>query len=60
MDTLFESHEQTSPLRILTLIDVSGGFLVLLFGVCVASIAFLGELAINNFKQLNGKVDSGI
>lgn len=56
MDTLFETHsKQASAVRILSLIDVSGGFVVLLSGLCFASIAFVGEFAVNNLKQLNGR-----
>lgn len=58
MDTLFETQEKLpTGTRILNLIDVSGGFLVLLFGLCAASIAFVGEFTINNLKQLNRRVD---
>lgn len=58
MDTLFATQEKlTTGPRILNFIDVSGGFLILLFGLCAASIAFVGELIINNLKQLNRRVD---
>lgn len=52
MDTLFKSHDKdVSGARILNIIDVSGGFYILFIGLCFASIAFLGEIVVNNLKQ---------